>query len=61
MSSGSDYETQYTQSLDKEVSRNKLSMAEYHSKKEKLFDSLFSGEESGESCTKGNDGAHSKV
>ncbi|XP_028412953.1 zinc finger-containing ubiquitin peptidase 1-like [Dendronephthya gigantea] len=53
MSSESDYVKQYNQSLDKEVSRNKLSMAEYHSKKEKLFDSLLSGEESGESCTKG--------
>ena len=50
----SGHSKQYAQSLEKDVSRNRLSMAEYHSKKEKLLDSLLSGEESGETCTTGN-------
>ena len=54
MNSASGYAEQYAQSLDKDVSRNKLSMTEYNSKKEKLLDSLLSGEESGETCTTGD-------
>lgn len=54
MNSASGYAEQYTQSLDKDVSQNKLSMPEYYSKKEKLLDSLLSGEESVETCTTGN-------
>lgn len=53
MNSASGYAEQYTQSLDKDVSQNKLSMPEYYSKKEKLLDSLLSGEESVETCTTG--------
>ncbi|CAB3977307.1 Hypothetical predicted protein [Paramuricea clavata] len=53
MNSASGYADQYTQSLNKDVSKNKLSMPEYYSKKEKLLDSLLSGEESGETCTTG--------
>ena len=53
MDSSSGYTKQYDQSLDKDVSRNKLSVAEYYSKKEKMLSSLISGEDSRETCTSG--------
>ena len=53
MDSSSGYAEQYGQSLEKDVAKNKLSVAEYYSKKGKLLESLSSGEESGETCTTG--------
>ena len=53
MNSKSGYMKQYNQSLDKDVSRNKLSMADYYSRKANMMDSLMSDEDSMESCTQG--------
>ena len=53
MNSTSDYAKQYGQSLEKDVAQNKLSVAEYYLKKQKLHESLLSGVESGETCTTG--------
>ena len=44
---------QYNKSLDKDVSRKKLSMGDYYSRKANMMDSLMNDEDSMESCTQG--------
>ena len=53
MNSKSGYAKQYNQSLDRDVSQNKLSMADYFSRKANMLVTLMTGEESDESCTQG--------
>lgn len=53
MNSSGGYVTQYTKSLERDVSRGKTSVGDYYARKAEMLKILMTDTDSGESCTKG--------
>ena len=54
MTASGGYATQYSRSLEKDVSKQKTSVGDYYARKAEMLKILMTDCDSGESCTRGN-------